>query len=103
VKQRLKRNSNTSLLGQKSPMQAIEPYLVAIIIKLANMRIPITTAQGLQLANSLINGTRFKEEVHQFEKLNLRSASSELGRGYWRGFLKQNKNLIEAMLNGALT
>jgi hypothetical protein len=49
-------------------MQAVEPYLVSIIIQLANMPIPISTSQDLQLANSLINGTRFKDELQWFEK-----------------------------------
>jgi len=96
VKQRLKRNSTKSGPGQKSPMEHIEPYIVSIIIQLANMRIPITTLQGLQLCNSIISGTRFKDHVDMFKKLNLRSASKELGRGYWRGFLKRNKNSIKA-------
>jgi hypothetical protein len=68
VRQRLKRNSKSSGNGQKSPMQAVEPYLVSIIIQLANMPIPISTSQDLQLANSLINGTRFKDELQWFEK-----------------------------------
>jgi hypothetical protein len=38
-------------------MLEAEPYLMELIIKLADMRTPITTSQGLQLANSLIKGT----------------------------------------------
>jgi hypothetical protein len=37
-------------------MEDIEPYLVELIKKLADMRTPITTSQGLQLANLLIEG-----------------------------------------------
>jgi len=43
--------------GACSPMLEAEPYLMELIIKLADMRTPITTSQGLQLANSLIKGT----------------------------------------------
>ena len=37
-------------------MEDIEPYMVELIKKLADMRNPITTSQGLQLASSLIEG-----------------------------------------------
>jgi hypothetical protein len=43
IRKRVKRNRNSGQVGQTSPMQDIEPYL----IKLAEMRQPITTAQGL--------------------------------------------------------
>jgi hypothetical protein len=56
VRQRLKRGRNNGHAGHKSPMEDIEPYLVELIKKLADMRTPITTSQGLQLANLLIEG-----------------------------------------------
>jgi len=37
-------------------MEDVEPYLVELIKKLAEMRTPVTTAQGLELANFLIKG-----------------------------------------------
>ena len=49
-------------------MEVIEPYIVSIITQLSNMRIPISTLQGLQLCNSIVNGTRFKNELQQFKK-----------------------------------
>jgi hypothetical protein len=55
VRQRVQQNSNGGHIGQASPMLDVEPYLVDLIIKLGEMRQPITTSQGLQLANSLIN------------------------------------------------
>ena len=56
VRQRLKRGQNNGHAGHKSPMEDVEPYLVELIKKLAEMRTPVTTAQGLELANSLIKG-----------------------------------------------
>jgi hypothetical protein len=35
--------------GAYSPMLEVEPYLMELIIKLADMRTPITTSQGLSL------------------------------------------------------
>ena len=54
VRQRLKRKSSKIGPGQKSPMEVIEPYIVSIITQLSNMRIPISTSQGLQLCNSIV-------------------------------------------------
>jgi hypothetical protein len=56
VRQRLKRGRKNGHAGHKSPMEDIEPYMVELIKKLADMRNPITTSQGLQLASSLIEG-----------------------------------------------
>jgi len=94
IRQRLKRGSKSTIRGTKSPMADIEPYIVLAIIQLANMRVPITTAQGLQLCNSIIQGTKFKKNLSLFQSKNLRSTTTVLGPGYWRGFLRRNKHLI---------
>ena len=66
--------------GTPSPMLSIEPYLVVLISQLSRMRLPITVAVGLQLANSLIVGTSFesmlrawkeKHDVHARRMLNV--------------------------------
>jgi hypothetical protein len=49
--------------GTPSPMLAIEPHLVELIIQLARMRCPINVTSGLQLANSLIAGTPIAEQL----------------------------------------
>jgi hypothetical protein len=36
-------------------MADVEPYIASVIIQLANMGVPFSTAQGLQLCNSKIN------------------------------------------------
>jgi hypothetical protein len=58
------------------------------------MLIPITVLQGLQLCNSIISGTHFKDFVGEYKKKNCRFVTAELGRGYWKGFLKKSKHLI---------
>jgi hypothetical protein len=68
-------------------MADIEPYAVSIIIQLANMRVPISSSQGLALCNSIIEGTRFQKQVVQFKELNCRTSSPKLGPAYWRGFM----------------
>jgi hypothetical protein len=96
IRQRLKRSTKSGIKGTKSPMAEIEPYIVTMIIQLANMRVPITTSQGVQLCNSIIKGTKYERYVADFKKKSLRNATKELGPGYWRGFLQRNKQLIRA-------
>ncbi len=91
IRQRVKRNSNSGHVGQTSPMVQVEPYLVELIIKLAEMRYPITTSQGLQLANSLIKGKTIQKQKIEWKTHNCRAFKSaegkiELGEGYWRSF-----------------
>jgi len=96
VWQRVKRKSNSGKLGRCSPMQDIEPYIVSIIIQLANMRVPISSSQGLSLCNSIIEGTKFQDAVVEYKKKYCRSVTEKLGQSYWRGFLRRNKHLIRA-------
>ena len=82
-------------------MLEVEPYLVELIIKLADMRTPITTSQGLQLANSLIKGTSVEEKVIEWKKkycksFQLGAGKPELGREYWQQFMKRNEHLIRS-------
>jgi len=49
VWQRVKRNSNGGQIGQTSPMLEVETYLVELILKLAEMRQPITTVKHSNL------------------------------------------------------
>jgi hypothetical protein len=65
IRKRVERHSVDRKRGLKSTMLEVEPYLVKLIIKLADMRTPISTSQGLQLTNSLIKGTSIEEKVIQ--------------------------------------
>jgi hypothetical protein len=101
IRKRVKRGSKGGKRGLQSPMLEVEPYLVELIIKLADMRTPITTSQGLQLANSLIKGTSVEEKVIEWKKkycksFRLGAGKPELGREYWQQFMKRNEHLIRS-------
>jgi len=68
VRQRVKRKSNNGKVGPKAPLLQIEPYIVSLIIQLANMRVPITASQGSQLCNSIIKGTKFGNQVVEYTR-----------------------------------
>jgi hypothetical protein len=80
IRQSLKQNTLYGIKGMKSPLVEIEPYIVSLIIQLANMQVPIITKQGLQLCNSVIN---VEGCFTDFQMKNLRSVTKELGSGYW--------------------
>jgi len=69
-------------------MAQVEPYLVELIDQLAKMRAPVSTKQGLELANSLINGTSTQEDVLRWKQKNCDSfrqnGKIELGKNYWK-------------------
>jgi hypothetical protein len=82
-------------------MLEVEPYLVNIIIKLADMRTPISASQRLQLANSLIKGTSIEKKVIEWKKkyckaFKIGDGNSELGTDYWKRFMKRNNHLIRS-------
>ena len=80
-------------------MLDVEPYLVELIKNLSEMHTPMITAQGLELANSLIESQSTEkilvewkaETLHVFELY-----SKKLGKSYWNNFLKRNIHLIRA-------
>jgi hypothetical protein len=88
IRKRLKRGSTNGHVGQSIPMAEVEPYLVQLIIQLANMRTPITAAQGLELANSLISGTDVENEIMDWKSNNCHANKLASVSGY------ENKKLI---------
>ena len=86
--------------GRVSPMLAIEPYMVELIHQLARMRNPISVSDGLRLANSLISGTKIGVSINSWRQTHSSAYRSnknpKLGMGYWRGFMKRNKDLVTA-------
>jgi hypothetical protein len=82
VRQRFKRSTKTSIQGPTSPLYDIEPYVVSLVIQLAIMRVPISTAQSLQQYNSIIKGIKYKKDALEFKENYLQSATTNLGGGY---------------------
>jgi hypothetical protein len=116
IRQRVKRNARDGHIGQRSPMLNIETYLVELIMKLVEMRTPITTIQGLELANSLISGTSIIDKVVAWKRDNCaafqKNGTIKLGKSYWAALMRRNRHLIRSKkgsnstinaLSGALT
>ena len=54
--------------GTETPMAPVEKYIVSLMQQLAKMRQPLNLSEGLSLANSLVEGTEWKEVVVEFKK-----------------------------------
>jgi hypothetical protein len=49
-------------------MHEVEPYIVELIDQLGKMHLPITCQEGLQLANSLVNGNLIMENIQSWRR-----------------------------------
>ena len=59
---RKEKNQGTNT-ARISPMLEVEPYIVELIGQLGKMRLAITCREGLQIANSLVNGKLTMENI----------------------------------------
>ena len=86
--------------GRDSPVIAIEPKLVALILCMANIKRTLTLSQVLSLANDLIRNTETQKRLIQWKidrKIyhNDLSNLGVLGINYLRRFLSQNGRLLQ--------
>ena len=93
VRGRFMRNRRLHTLefqGTESPLLTIEPKVVNIIIKMGEIREPLTPSKGLRLVNDLIKGTSVQKALINWKHAsNCTQDPSEygtLGYSYWYGF-----------------
>jgi hypothetical protein len=55
--------------GAPSPMADIEVYIASLINQMSKMHQPLNVSEGLQLANSLVQGTEWKENIIELKKM----------------------------------
>jgi hypothetical protein len=65
IRSQCKRNNLNPTIpqGTPSPMAAIEPHLIEVILQLSRMRCPINASTGLYLANSMIEGSDLAKRI----------------------------------------
>jgi hypothetical protein len=74
--------------GTESPMTGIEGHSLATTLRRAALHQPVSCAEGLELANSLIEGTPTQLNTMDWKKENLKNAPYDdlfgsLGTHYW--------------------
>ena len=80
--------------GHVSPLLAIEDTVVQLIIQMARIRECLTPSKGLSLVNSLIKGCPIQKELIEWKKKYSSNSDGKVGRGYWRAFMKRNRNKV---------
>ena len=80
--------------GTCSPILSMEPALLEICLAIANIRQPLTSTKGLELANSLIEGKPAQQNLHQFQELCHKPVTGKHGMKYGTKFLKQNESVL---------
>ena len=109
IKQRVLRKNLTGKAHQRtSPIAAAEPIIADYCIRLANMGAPLFCDQVMSLANSIISGTSFMDDLIKFKtKRNLlqpdstsssgtstSTLTSVVGIAWYRGFMKRYNDKI---------
>ena len=61
---------------------------------MAQIRESISTSQAIQLVNDIIEDTEHEAKLVEFKKKYYRTSLPKIGAGYWRGFMKRNKDKI---------
>jgi hypothetical protein len=82
-------------------MAGIEAHLITVILCRAALRQPVSCAEELALANSLIQGMVEQVELMEWNKMHLKNGThydscATLGPRYWQNFYRRNKYVISS-------
>jgi hypothetical protein len=80
-------------------MIGIEAQLLASILRQTSLRQPLSCGEGLELANSIIEGTQAKLALMDWKKNHLKNGpnydtSGTFGQHYWQNFCQRNTDII---------
>jgi hypothetical protein len=84
------RNLKVKHHGTHSPMSDIKGHLLAGILRRAGLRQPVSCAEGLELSNSMIEGTTKQLNGPTYDSFG------SLGNHYWKNYCHRNADLISA-------
>ena len=92
------RNSLTvnKALNQPIPTHDIEKVLLQISMWKQEAGQPISVSEGLDLANSLIDGKPMQNDLKIFQASKKKNPSGLLSRRYWQQFMKRHSKQLEA-------
>jgi len=98
IQSRVYRNSLTVNKSQNQyiPTQDIEKVLLQVSTWKQEAGQPISVSEGLDLANSLIDGKSMQDDLKKFQESKKKKASGLLSRRYWKQFMKRHAKLLEA-------
>lgn len=83
--------------GTVSPLDAIEPILVAAVMQMAKINLPMDKHDLLSYANSMIEGTEHQDRLVKYkEKVKVAQSDEKMGiagLAFYSGFLKRFSHL----------
>ena len=93
------RRGNLNGDGNASPLLAIEPKIVELVICMSKLKRSLNCSEGLRLINELIDGTLIQQKLIEWKKKRkIQSSSPEdlgkVGRKYWQSFMKRNYHVL---------
>ncbi len=86
--------------GLCSPLEEIEDVFVEFLVEMSVFKRPLTVTEGLDLVNSLIQGTKYEQAVIEFQEKFCRgtmkegSTKGKVGKAYWRKFMERHEQEI---------
>ena len=84
-----------SCQNQTAPLLPIEPFLLQIAMWKQEAGQPITPSEGIQLANSLIDGKPTQERLKEFQTSIRAEPTGLVSAKFWLQFVKRNKEKLE--------
>jgi hypothetical protein len=87
--------------GTQSPIAGTKGHLLAAILRRTALRQPVYCAEGLELAKSMIKGTKTQIDLMVWKKINLKNfptddSFSSLGTRCWKILFRRNADIISA-------
>lgn len=99
VKTRVTKGNVSGLAAQKiSPVADLEPGIVEWCIELARMGAALTKDQVIGLANELIQGTKYEQDLAAFKikrGIGTKDDETMLGAAWYRGLMKRHDNFLQ--------
>ena len=84
--------------GPDSPLAAVEPDIVKLILAMSEIREPLRPSRCLNLINDMIKGTPSQQKLIDFKTKSKSSTIytpiDEVGTSYWQNFKKRYGHLL---------
>lgn len=90
------RNKVSSDNRNRSVVHEIEPMLLMFVLQKHEARQPITPKEGLELANSMIDGKQYQVRLREWQAKRKRKVTGKLTKKFWSGFMKRHKDKIDS-------
>jgi len=80
--------------GHSSPLEEIENVFVEFLVQMSLYRCSLSVKEGLALINSLIEGTKYEQAMHDFQErfcgktMKEETEKGKVGRKYWKSFVR---------------